>query len=571
VKITILLGAIAVLTAALAGCGGPAGTVSESGAEPETATVTEALTACTTFTASADATISVSEMRKNFGTKRTLQVGERNEALLSFDLSSIPRSAVVGSATLKLYVSDADGSTIRAHRVAAPWIESTVTFASFAQHFDAPVVGSIEVRRGNTQKSVDVTQLAKAWVTGAVSNFGVLLESRACDETTLVSREGGTVAQKPALTVCYTIPDDHCSPNPCSHGGVCENSTSGFTCACTPGYAGATCDTNVDDCASNPCQNGGACTDGVASYTCACAPGFSGQNCETNIDDCANGPCQNGGVCEDGIATYSCHCPPGYTGAHCETLVDNCAANPCQNGGACTSGVIGYQCSCAPGFEGTNCEINIDDCVNAPCHNGGTCIDGVNAYACVCPPDWGGATCELNLNACSQHPCLNGGTCTNGFGNYTCSCAPGFTGTNCEIDINDCAPNPCQNDGNCVDRVNGYACTCQPGFSGNNCETIETCEPNGAPCLSPTSGFPGITLVLVDPLGRIQPGDECDFYAPGTSPSNGVITDAAIVSPDGTQITCRVPGSLDAELYSVSVRPNIGADSRFPDLTLTVL
>jgi len=477
------------------GCAGERTTTTSQ----DLATSREALTSCVNFTATADATLSYSEMRQNLGAKKVLRAGEKDESVLAFNLGSIPQAAAIDSATLKLYVSDADSNkAINIHRVTTAWAESTVTFASFAQHFNQQIVGSIDVKHDNVQKSVDLTALAVSWITGAQPNYGVLLESAAREETTFVSREGGTAEQKPTLRVCYTTPDNHCTPNPCLNGSTCENNASGFVCHCAAGYTDTTCGTNINDCASSPCQNGGTCTDGVNSYSCACTAGFTGTHCETNIDDCAVGPCQNGGVCEDGVASYTCHCPAGYTGSNCETLIDNCASQPCQNAGTCANEVNSYICACATGFAGTNCEINIDDCVNQPCHNGGTCIDGVNGYTCVCPPDWGGIVCDVNLNTCSQNPCLNGSTCTNGFGNYTCACAAGFTGTNCEIDVNDCAPNPCQNGGVCVDGLNAFTCSCAAGFSGSDCA-----EPACAEAVDGGSCTPA-TLTLT-------PGSNHDF------------------------------------------------------------
>ncbi|MBK8170028.1 MAG: calcium-binding EGF-like domain-containing protein [Sandaracinaceae bacterium] len=34
-------------------------------------------------------------------------------------------------------------------------------------------------------------------------------------------------------------------------------------------------------------MHGGACTDLVDSFSCACAPGFTGASCDVNVDDCS--------------------------------------------------------------------------------------------------------------------------------------------------------------------------------------------------------------------------------------------------------------------------------------------
>lgn len=448
-----------------------------------------ALSSCVTLPLVADATLQSPPMTKNLGTAPTLRVGGKAEALLQFDLGPIPVAAALNRATLTLSVAGADGDedetdaiceldgakghhcpAVNAHRVLVPWLEPSVTFASFAQRFDPTSVGTISVTSTHSSKTVDLTSLVRSWVTGAKPNFGLLLESKSRRTTTFVSREGGLADQRPVLQVCFTTPDDHCAPSPCQHGASCTNNATGYTCACAPGYTGTNCETLMDNCGAHPCLNGSACSNRVNGYSCACPIGYAGTNCETNIDDCATAPCLNGGVCQDGIGSYTCFCPTGYTGANCATLINNCVANPCLNAGLCQNAPGSYTCRCAAGFTGTNCEINVDDCVRNACQNGATCIDGINVYTCSCPPDWGGTNCEYSLNTCAQRPCLNGAACTNGVGNYACNCAPGYTGTNCEIDINECAVNPCKNGGICVDAVNTYACRCTEDFFGSNCE-----------------------------------------------------------------------------------------------------
>lgn len=438
---------------------------------PETTSeVDQDLTSCVDLVATRDATLAKTQLHRNFGHEHTLRLDKHEEALVGFDLSSIPAAAAINSATLSLYVSDIGcDDSIDVHAATASWAESTVTFASFGQHFAPQIAGSIVAHYGNVRKSVDIVPLVRSWIGGTKPNDGVVLTGITHGDATLVSREGGTASQKPTLHVCYSVPDNHCATNPCGNGGTCENNPTSYTCACAPGFTGTNCEVNIDDCAGAPCQNGGTCTDGANHYTCACSAGYAGANCETNIDECASAPCQHGGTCEDGIAAYTCYCAAGYDGDNCEHDVDDCGSAPCQNGGTCADGVASYTCTCPTGFTGVNCEINIDDCAANPCH-AGACVDGVAAFSCVCPPDWGGATCDVNLDTCGQHPCMNGATCSNGFGSYTCGCAPGFTGTNCEIDIDDCAGNPCDNGGHCIDGVNSFTCACPAGVGGARCD-----------------------------------------------------------------------------------------------------
>lgn len=122
-----------------------------------------------------------------------------------------------------------------------------------------------------------------------------------------------TSPQPPALG-CFGAPV--CEPNPCWHGGECQDRFNAFECSCADGWAGKRCDFFVDTCASNPCVHGNCSVSGV-TYSCACAFGFAGVNCDQKTDVCENHLCANGGTCLQGPDRYACLCPDNYTGPLC--------------------------------------------------------------------------------------------------------------------------------------------------------------------------------------------------------------------------------------------------------------
>ena len=54
-----------------------------------------------------------------------------------------------------------------------------------------------------------------------------------------------------------------------------------------------------DVCHGEPCRNGGTCRAGRGrSFTCQCSLGFYGDTCEQTINACYGTPCANGGTCK---------------------------------------------------------------------------------------------------------------------------------------------------------------------------------------------------------------------------------------------------------------------------------
>lgn len=131
---------------------------------------------------------------------------------------------------------------------------------------------------------------------------------------------------------------------------------------------------DYDPCTHNPCQNGGSCKRRLAvgpavssqesvpvilvsnqplqPYACSCRPGYAGALCETDINECQPSPCHNGGTCHNLVGGFSCTCPEGFTGMACERDVNECLSNPCKNGALCQNFPGGFNCLCKSGFAG---------------------------------------------------------------------------------------------------------------------------------------------------------------------------------------------------------------------------
>ncbi|KAK6644342.1 hypothetical protein RUM43_000609 [Polyplax serrata] len=80
-----------------------------------------------------------------------------------------------------------------------------------------------------------------------------------------------------------------CSPNPCRHAGRCYvTSDNNYTCTCTAGYTGSTCNIPINPCNSNPCQNGGTCIfrKTYRTFLCRCTSSYAGKYCQKERQSC---------------------------------------------------------------------------------------------------------------------------------------------------------------------------------------------------------------------------------------------------------------------------------------------
>ena len=70
--------------------------------------------------------------------------------------------------------------TIDVHRITAPWDERFATWSRSAEAFDPAVAASFTSRgaEGGGDVAFELTDLVRAWIDGAVPNYGVMLAAR---------------------------------------------------------------------------------------------------------------------------------------------------------------------------------------------------------------------------------------------------------------------------------------------------------------------------------------------------------------------------------------------------------
>ncbi|HRI67686.1 MAG TPA: DNRLRE domain-containing protein [Polyangium sp.] len=161
----------------------------------------------------ADAQIVSDRPTTNYGAKSaaTINGGSVNRQLLfRFDVSAIPSTVTITSAylTLSAYQQTFGASgTLHAHKILAPWVEGTVTWAVFQGSF-SPIVeaSAISNRSVSSPISLDVKSLVQGWVGGAFANQGVLMEQQESTITGIGTSESTSITSRPKLEICY-VPD----------------------------------------------------------------------------------------------------------------------------------------------------------------------------------------------------------------------------------------------------------------------------------------------------------------------------------------------------------------------------
>jgi len=187
-----------------------------------------------------------------FGTDKELRLkqttGKNRNALVRFDLSAVPGTAIITSATLELSqkAAGSGAGNVEVHRVTAPWLEQEASWnnaavglpwANSGGDYDPAVVDTAAVAAGtDTLVRWDVTTTVAAWVDGSLPNHGLLLTPGA-GVTDIKFRSSDETSSRPRLRLTWGCPCSvDCSPTIVS--GFYRDQVTHRTCAPTD-YSGS--------------------------------------------------------------------------------------------------------------------------------------------------------------------------------------------------------------------------------------------------------------------------------------------------------------------------------------------
>ena len=176
-----------------------------------------------------DAHISQIEPDHNFGDSRVLVIGSESSGtaktysiLLAWDLSAVPRNAVIDAATITLNVSNPSSSGYGIYAMDTGWREDEVTWNELAMKTGAKplTVGpSLTLRRAplgtlgafttGLRKfwlNAEGVALIQAWVDGSRPNYGFVMPGdQGSDSFAVRSSQHPAIRQRPRLTLAYTL------------------------------------------------------------------------------------------------------------------------------------------------------------------------------------------------------------------------------------------------------------------------------------------------------------------------------------------------------------------------------
>jgi len=183
------------------------------------------------ITPNADAFTNTSDPNTKYGANALLDVNGATEVTyIQFNLGSIPATASVSQATLKLYVNAVStAGNFNVNYVNGTWVENTIDAS------DAPPVGAtiasnvaITAKDKNQYILINVTPAVQAWLSGSETNNGIALVANGSFAVSFDSKENATTSHPAELDIAFAGGDGTIT-------GVTTSSGSGLTGGGTSG------------------------------------------------------------------------------------------------------------------------------------------------------------------------------------------------------------------------------------------------------------------------------------------------------------------------------------------------
>jgi hypothetical protein len=158
------------------------------------------------ITPSQDAFTNSASPSTNFGANVLLNVNGATEiSYIQFNLASIPSSALVSQATLKLYVNAVTkAGSFNVDFVNGSWAEGTIT-TNLSPALGTTLVSSVPITAAqkNQYILIDITSALQAWLSGSQANDGIALVANGSFNASVDSKENTTTSHPPELDIVF--------------------------------------------------------------------------------------------------------------------------------------------------------------------------------------------------------------------------------------------------------------------------------------------------------------------------------------------------------------------------------
>ena len=163
-------------------------------------------TAYAQITPSADSYTNTATPTTNNGAKTLLDVDSASQTTyIQFNLASIPTTASISQATLKLYVNSVTtAGSFNVDYVNSAWSESTID-ASNAPTPGTTIASNVNVATADKNQYIliNVTPAVQAWLTGSETNNGIALVANGTFNATFDSKENTATSHAPELDIAF--------------------------------------------------------------------------------------------------------------------------------------------------------------------------------------------------------------------------------------------------------------------------------------------------------------------------------------------------------------------------------